>query len=128
MPLFTEQKQTPSKPMANQFNLESLTAPPVTPRSVFRQENIQEGKHEHILIAETLPQFQPCLLLSDLILSLHQRYNSGREVTKISGFSPSLLQPLPLLIWGHSCRTGSQTHQFISQSLHNNKRRTKPRV
>lgn len=95
--------------MENQISLQSLTAPPVVPRSVFMQENIQKGKHELILTGETLSQFQPPLLLSDLVLSLHQRCDDGgREVTKVAGFSPLLLLPLPLLFRGHGCRAGSQ--------------------
>ena len=74
------------------------------------QENIQKGKHELILIAETLSQFQPVLPLSDLVLSLHWRCDDGdREVTKVAGFSPLLLLPLLLLFRGDGCRAGSQS-------------------
>lgn len=119
MPLFTKQKQSPFKPVENQISLRSLTAPAVTPPSVFMQENIQKGKHKLILIGETLPQLQPLLLLSDLVLSLHQKCdNSGRGVTEVAAFSPLVLLPLPLLFRGLGGRPGSQpTSLYFTISL-----------
>jgi len=84
------------------------------PRSVFVQENTQKGKYELVITTETPSQFQLPLPLSDLVLSLPWRCDeSDREVTKVAGFSPLLLLPLPLLFRGDSCRPGSQPTSFI---------------